>query len=130
MKRIAFALVACFALGAQAESSVATLEKVVNSVSVGTEGVLVVGTNDMRLMEGSIVLISSKGHATVVLDNGCRVKLNGGEQYTVDSELSCVLAIASVKGGAAVSTSPLWAFGALGLGIVLSNGGDTKASGS
>ncbi len=103
MKSIAFAVLACFALSAQAASSVGTLDNVVGSVSIGGQGVVAQAKNGMPLAEGSTVLVANKGKATVVLANGCSVALLGSQHYTVDSKLSCEQSIASVKSLAATT---------------------------
>jgi len=53
--------------------------------------------------EGSTVLVSSKGMATVALANGCIVSLMGSQHYTVNSKLTCEQSIASVRSLAATT---------------------------
>lgn len=159
MKSIAFAVLACCALGAQAASPVGTLDNVVGTVSVGGQGFVAQAKNGMPLVEGSTVLVSSKGMATVALANGCSVSLMGSQHFTVNSKLSCEQSIASVKslaatsrlaqapvgtgtGGAAggagaggagfgAALGPIAGFTAFGIGAVVANNqANDKASGS
>ena len=103
MKKIAFAVLACCAFGAQAATNVGTIDNVIGTVSVGGQGVVAQAKNGMPLFEGSTVLVSSKGKATVVLANGCSVSLLGSQHLTVDSKLSCEQSIASVNSLAATT---------------------------
>lgn len=103
MKKLTIAVLACCAFGAQAASSVGTLDNVVGNVSVGGQGFVAQAKNGMPLVEGSTVLVSSKGMATVALANGCTVSLMGSQHYTVNSKLSCEQSIASVKSLAATT---------------------------
>ena len=114
MKKLVFALLACCAIGAQAQSAVGTLENVTGVVSVGGKGLVSKASNGMALVNGNTVLVSSKGKATVVLSNGCSIALQGSQHLTVNGALSCEQSIASVKHLAApmqlaqapLSTSP------------------------
>lgn len=103
MKSIAFAVLACCAFGAQAAPNAGTLENVVGTVSVGGQGFVAQAKSGMALAEGSTVLVSSKGMATVALANGCTVSLMGSQHFTVNSKLSCEQSIASVKSLAATT---------------------------
>ena len=103
MKKLAIAVLACCAFGAQAASSVGTLDNVVGNVSVGGQGFVAHAKNGMPLAEGSTVLVATKAKATVVLANGCTVSLLGSQHYTVNSKLSCEQSIASVSSLAATT---------------------------
>lgn len=103
MKSIAFAVLACCAFGAQAAPNAGTLENVVGTVSVGGQGFVAQAKSGMPLAEGSTVLVSSKGMATIALANGCTVSLMGSQHFTVNSKLSCEQSIASVKSLAATT---------------------------
>ena len=103
MKKLAIAVLACCAFGAQAASSVGTLDNVVGNVSVGGQGFVAQAKSGMPLAEGSTVLVSSKGMATVALANGCIVSLMGSQHYTVNSKLTCEQSIASVRSLAATT---------------------------
>ncbi len=103
MKSIAFAVLACCAFGAQAAPNAGTLENVVGTVSVGGQGFVAQAKSGMALAEGSTVLVSSKGMATIALANGCTVSLMGSQHFTVNSKLSCEQSIASVKSLAATT---------------------------
>ena len=103
MKKLAIAVLACCAFGAQAASSVGTLDNVVGNVSVGGQGFVAQAKSGMPLAEGSTVLVSSKGMATVALTNGCIVSLMGSQHYTVNSKLTCEQSIASVRSLAATT---------------------------
>lgn len=70
--------------------------------------------NGTPLVEGSTVLVSSKGKANVVLTNGCAIALLGSQHFTVNSKLSCEQSIASVK--SLMATSQL-AQAPLGAGV-------------
>lgn len=103
MKTIAIAVLACCAFGAQAAPNAGTLENVVGTVSVGGQGFVAQAKSGMPLAEGSTVLVSSKGMATIALANGCTVSLMGSQHFTVNSKLSCEQSIASVKSLAATT---------------------------
>lgn len=127
MKTIAFAVLACCAFGAQAASSVGTLDNVVGTVSVGGQGFVAHAKNGMPLAEGSTVLVASKGMATVMLANGCTISLMGSQHYTVNSKLNCEQSIASVQSLA--STTRL-AQAPVGSGLPGSGGGTTGGGGA
>ncbi|MCB1980374.1 MAG: hypothetical protein M9919_04990 [Burkholderiaceae bacterium] len=159
MKKLAFAAFAFAALGAQAATSVGTLDNVVGNVSVGGQGVVAQAKNGMPLADGSTVLVSSKGMATVAMANGCTISLMGSQHFTVNSKLSCEQSIASIKSLAATTrlaqaplgTGTAGAAGGSGAGssdglqernvvlgglliggtaLLLNNSNDKKASGS
>ena len=97
LAKLGFAALALCAMGAQAETAVGTLENVTGAVSIGGKGLVTKATNGMALVNGSTVLVSSKGKATVVLANGCAIALQGSQHLTVNAALPCEQSIASIK---------------------------------
>ena len=145
LAKLGFAALAFCAMGAQAETAVGTLENVTGAVSIGGKGLVTKATNGMALVNGSTVLVSSKGKATVVLANGCAIALQGSQHLTVNPALSCEQSIASIKhlaapvqlaqaglnvspvtgsvGGAGVAPATGLAAGGLGAGAALTGFG-------
>ena len=59
------------------------------NVSVGGNGFVSKATRGTVLMNGSVVMVSTNGRATLKLNEGCSVGLSGGQHVTVDAKLSC-----------------------------------------
>jgi hypothetical protein len=66
------------------------------TVSHGTNVRTVTGT--VPVMDGSRFVTASTGFAVIRFDDGCDVKLEPNQAYTVESEKPCAARVASVQG--------------------------------
>lgn len=90
MKRIATALTAsALALGAQAAEPIGSLSKVEGIVSIGGQGFAANAKAGAKLFDGSTITVTTRGKATVTLNDGCVVPLRGGQFLTIDGKLTC-----------------------------------------
>lgn len=97
MNKLIFALAAVCAFGVSAQNKVGTVENVSGAVTVGGKGIVSKAMNGIPLVNGNTILVPSDGEATVVLDNGCSVRLQSSQHLTVDSDRTCNEIIASVR---------------------------------
>ena len=142
--RISALLFALFALAAlaaplapaqQPREGVAQLKAVTGNVLVSREAGLASGDEGLRLVEGTRVITTANGEATVAYDNGCEVRLKPNQRFEVQSGRRCEeliaqaasilaepagAAVASAAGWVAayVATLPAIGGGLIGLGIL------------
>lgn len=99
MKKIAlFAMAATCAVAAHANPAAAgKLTQVEGTVSIsGAKGVARAASGT-PVQDGASILVSSDGKASLVLNNGCVVLLNGSQHLKVDSKMACDEVQAAVK---------------------------------
>lgn len=93
MRKLAFiALAGTFALSAMAAdkaASVGVINDVKGAVTVSTSDAIQRATKGMALPDGASVLVSSDGAATLALNNGCTIALQGSQHVQVDASLKC-----------------------------------------
>lgn len=101
MKKLAlFALAAGFALAAAAQEKqveVGTLNDVSGAVTVSSQQAAKRVASGTRVVDGASILVASEGKATLVMDNGCRIDLKGGQFLKVDAKEECKALLALVK---------------------------------
>lgn len=100
MKKFALAaMLAATTLAAQAAdpAAVGKLSNVEGLVSIGGTGFAANATNGAALMNGSTVTVSTRGKATVVLNDGCVVPLRGGQFLAINPKLTCSQLYSSVS---------------------------------
>lgn len=99
MKQIAlFAMAATCAVAAHANPAAAgKLTQVEGTVSIsGAKGVARAASGT-PVQDGASILVSSDGKASLVLNNGCVVLLNGSQHLKVDAKMACDEVQAAVK---------------------------------
>lgn len=95
-----FALLAALASSAftvSAQDVIGSLQSVSGSVSVSGKSVVSRATNGTPVSEGTSILVSSSGKATLVLNNGCTVALGANQHLNVSAKTPCAQVSASVK---------------------------------
>lgn len=95
-----FALLAALASSAftvSAQDVIGSLQSVSGSVSVSGKSVVSRATNGTPVAEGTSILVSSSGKATLVLKNGCTVALGANQHLSVSAKTPCAQVSASVK---------------------------------
>ena len=95
-----FALLAALASSAftvSAQDVIGSLQSVSGTVSVSGKSVVSRATNGTPVAEGTSILVSSSGKATLVLKNGCTVALGANQHLSVSAKLPCEQMSASVK---------------------------------
>lgn len=98
MKRLAtFAALAACALAVSAQEPVGVLQNVSGTVSLSGQSVVSRAINGTPVMDGSSVLVSSSGKATLVLNTGCSVSLGANQHLTINAKTPCEKITASVK---------------------------------
>lgn len=101
MKKLAFfALASTLAFGAVAQSkqeSVGILSGVKGAVTVSSAQAVKRAVNGMAVPDGASILVSSKGAATLSLNNGCTIALKGSEFVQVDASYKCEQIQAAVQ---------------------------------
>ncbi len=134
MKRVAISLLAATAFvstwAQTAPSAVGQLQSVQGLVTVSSGDQLVNGANGVSVFEGSRIVTTSSGGATVVLSGGCSITLAPNQSLLVQAGQSCAALIASVQsvggsvppavvaGGGAGGGAGMLVAGGVGLGIV------------
>ena len=94
------AAVAVATLGAQpalADNSVARLTGVSGNVLVSNDFNIASAGEALRLAPGMRVLVTTNSAATVVFDDGCRVRVAAGERFEIDAEACARIARAQGK---------------------------------
>lgn len=105
---VAGALWSGLALGQQAapeERTVARLKAPSGTVLVSQRDAVVAGTKDQRLPVGTRVTTTAGAEVVVAYDNGCDVKLNENQRFTVRESNDCAALIAAVQANAAVAAA-------------------------
>lgn len=98
MKKITLAIaIASTAFAAQAQKPIGMLQDVSGTVSVSGKSVVSRAVSGTPINDGSSILVSSSGKATLVLQNGCSISLGANQHLTVDAKTPCELVTASVK---------------------------------
>ena len=95
-----FALLAALASSAftvSAQDVIGSLQSVSGTVSVSGKTVVSRATNGTPVAEGTSILVSSSGKATLVLKNGCTVALGANQHLSVSAKTPCAQVSASVK---------------------------------
>ena len=95
-----FALASTLAFGAVAQSkqeSVGVLSGVKGAVTVSSAQAVKRAVNGMAVPDGASILVSSKGAATLSLNNGCTIALKGSEFVQVDASYKCEQIQAAVQ---------------------------------
>ena len=91
--RFVIALVAVMSVAeARADEAVASLAQIEGNVLVSTGAEMASVTTPMRLVAGMRVLPSWRSSAVVLFDDGCRVEIEAGERYVVESRSPCLVA--------------------------------------
>ena len=107
---VAGALWSGIALGQQPapeERTVARLKAPTGTVLVSQRDAVVAGTKDQRLPVGTRVTTTAGAEVVVAYDNGCDVKLNENQRFTVRESNDCAALIAAVQ----ANTAPVAAAG-------------------
>lgn len=105
---VAGALWSGLALGQQPapeERTVARLKAPSGTVLVSQRDAVVAGTKDQRLPVGTRVTTTAGAEVVVAYDNGCDVKLNENQRFTVRESNDCAALIAAVQANAAVAAA-------------------------
>ena len=101
MKKLAFfALASTLAFGAAAQDkqeSVGVISGVKGAVTVSSAQAVKRAVNGMSVPDGASILVSSKGAATLSLNNGCTIALKGSEFVQVDASYKCEQIQAAVQ---------------------------------
>lgn len=101
MKKLAFfALASTLAFGAAAQSkqdSIGVISGVKGAVTVSSAQAVKRAVNGMAVPDGASILVSSKGAATLSLNNGCTIALKGSEFVQVDASYKCEQIQAAVQ---------------------------------
>jgi hypothetical protein len=85
-----------FTVSAQ-DAAIGVLQGVSGTVSVSGKNVVSRATTGTPVYEGSAILVSSSGKATLVLNSGCAVSLGANQHLSVSAKLPCEQMSASVK---------------------------------
>lgn len=98
MKKFAlFLALSSSALIANAQDAIGSLQGVSGAVSISGKNVVSRAINGTPVSEGSSILVSSSGKATLVLNNGCTVSLGANQHLNVSAKTPCAQVSASVK---------------------------------
>lgn len=98
MKKLA--LLVALASGAftvSAQDAIGVLQGVSGTVSLSGKNVVSRVTSGAAVYEGSAILVSSSGKATLVLNSGCTVSLGANQHLSVNAKVPCGQMSASVK---------------------------------
>lgn len=98
MKKLA--LLVALASGAftvSAQDAIGVLQGVSGTVSLSGKNVVSRATTGTPVYDGSAILVSSSGKATLVLNSGCSVSLGANQHLSVSAKLPCEQMTASVK---------------------------------
>jgi hypothetical protein len=125
MKTSFVALVVAAAAGAAfaQQQPYATIKSVEGLVTVTSNNQLTNASANMPLPQGSQVLSTSSGKATVQFASGCTVTIQGGQTLQIQ-ETACTAFLAAnpgaagAGGAAGLSAPAQWALGAVGLGLL------------
>lgn len=85
-----------FTVSAQ-DAAIGVLQGVSGTVSVSGKNVVSRATTGTPVYDGSAILVSSSGKATLVLNSGCAVSLGANQHLSVSAKLPCEQMSASVK---------------------------------
>lgn len=98
MKRLAsFAALAACALAVSAQEPIGVLQNVSGTVSLSGQSMVSRASSGTPVMDGSSILVSSSGKATLVLNTGCSVSLGANQHLTINAKTPCEKITASVK---------------------------------
>ena len=90
-------LAAMLPLAAQAAEPIGKLQAVSGIVSLSGATLASQAKAGVPLLAGHTVTVSTYGKATVVLEDGCVLRLLGGQQLTLNQQLTCSQLYASVR---------------------------------
>ena len=109
------ALLSATEVCAQAKPQViAHLQNVTGNVLVSKETGLASGDESTPLTKGSRVITTANSEATVVYDNGCRVKLKPNQRFEVADDKPCEALMARAESILAEPTGAIAAAGSVG----------------
>lgn len=80
-----------------AQDTIGTLQGVSGAVSISGKSIVSRASSGTPVAEGTSILVSSSGKATLVLNNGCSVALGANQHLTVSAKTPCTEVSASVK---------------------------------
>lgn len=89
------------------ERTVARLKNPTGTVLVTQRNAVVAAAKDQRLPPGTRVTTTAGAEVTVAYDNGCDVKLNENQRFTVRESNDCAALVAAVE----ANTAPVAAAG-------------------
>jgi hypothetical protein len=90
MKHLLIAAAAAgLALCAHASTRIGTLQAVEGIATVSGDGVVTRAASGAAIVEGSTVLVASKGKAMLVLNNGCVISLGASQSIRLNAKASC-----------------------------------------
>ena len=92
------------------ERTVARLKAPTGTVLVSQRDAVVAGTKDQRLPVGTRVTTTAGAEVVIAYDNGCDVKLNENQRFTVRESNDCAALVAAVE----TNTAPVAAAGGRG----------------
>ena len=96
-KFILFTAIAAASSLASAEGSIGVLKGVSGVVSVSGDQVVTRAISGTPVIDGSSIMVSSSGKATLLLNNGCTIQLQPNQHLMVDAAAGCDVLTASIK---------------------------------